>query len=180
MSGLVRIATGVLVGVLLLGPAEARSDWVRDQLYVTLREGPALNHPRVGTLSSGDQVRTLASRDDWTQVKTSEGLSGWMPTKYLQKAAPAVHQLPGIKRELEQARKKISGLQEKVDADAQKLGEFEALQARVLELEEENVAIAGSSRWRILVAGGAIVLLGILIGALVPRARPDKTRRLRF
>ena len=180
MRRLARIGVGVLGLSLSLAPLDAAADWVRDQLFVTLRAGPGLDHTRLETLSSGDEVQKLSTREKWAQVETSKGLVGWIPSKYLQETRPAAHALQQAKQELGKAKQRVSGLEEQQKAQAGELAELETLRSKVAKLELDNAAMAGSSRWKMLVAGGAIVLLGMAIGAFVPRSRPDKTRRLRF
>lgn len=180
MSRVSRVASAALGLLLSLAPHDATGDWVRDQLYVALREGPGVDHVRVKTLSSGDEVRVLTARGEWTKVKTSEGSSGWVPSKYLQPTPPAAQALPQVKRELGKAQQRIAGLEKQLDAQTVALEEHETLRTEVAKLENENAAMAGSSRWRTLAAGGVIVLLGMAIGAFVPRSRPDRPRRLRL
>ena len=67
-----------------------------------------------------------------------------------------------------------------VSSLAEETPSLETLREELAKIQKENAAMTSSSRWRMLVAGGAIVLLGIAIGAFAPRSRPDKTRRLRF
>lgn len=180
MNRLVRVAAGTLGLVLSLIPLNAEADWVRDQLYVTLREGPGLDHTRLETLASGDQVRTLTRRAEWAKVKTSEGVVGWIPSKYLQKTPPAAQTLQQEKLKLGKAEERVAGLEARLKTQTGKLAELETLREELAKIQKENAAMTSSSRWRMLVAGGAIVLLGIAIGAFAPRSRPDKTRRLRF
>ena len=47
-------------------------------------------------------------------------------------------------------------------------------------VEADHAAIARSDRVLTLIAGGGIIGVGMLIGAVLPRGRSDKSRRLRF
>jgi SH3 domain protein len=172
-------ASALLLGTLLV-PFGAGADYVRDELRVILRAGPGTQHARVAVLMSGDEVRSLGENKDWTRVRTADGSQGWIPSKYLRSSPPPVRELPRVEAELGQALEKITGLEERLGEQTRELVELEALRARVADLEAQNTVLARSSYWRTLIAGGAIVLLGMLIGALLPKSRPERPRRLRF
>ena len=49
---------------------------------VSLREGPGLDFPRVGTLYTGDVVSHLDTDDDWYLIVDSAGTEGWVSSRY--------------------------------------------------------------------------------------------------
>ena len=180
MTGLVFQWTRALCLFLCLSPFAAGADWIRDELYLILRDGPGLDNAKLETLSSGDQVRVLKTDGEWANVKTKDGLAGGVPSKYLEKTLPAVLALPKAHSDLEKARSKITELDDKLALQTEQLEELETIRARANELEADHAAIARSDRVLTLIAGGGIIVVGMLIGAVLPRGRSDKSRRLRF
>ena len=50
----------------------------------------------------------------------------------------------------------------------------------VKKLESDNVRLSNSTRWKDFASGGTIVLIGMLIGSLLPRGGRQRTRRLKL
>ena len=173
--------TVVAILVLALGaPAFAATMYVRDELRINMRAGPGVEYRIVKLLRSGDRVNQREAKGDWALVKSPEGEEGWVPIGYLVKEAPPSIALPGVQARLQGARDRLSELETKLSEQEQVSLEAEALRARVMTLEAKNARLTEASRWQELTAGGAIVLIGILIGALIPRGGRQRTRRVRL
>ncbi|MGM0476360.1 MAG: TIGR04211 family SH3 domain-containing protein [Pseudomonadota bacterium] len=106
----VRQLPRLLVTALLLllagQPALAETtQWVRDVLYVTLRDGPGSQHPVIATLQTGDAVEILEEGDEgnYARVRTDNDLEGWIQQQYLTDERIAAHQLEEAERAAEQA-----------------------------------------------------------------------------
>ena len=168
--------------VLALGaPAFAATMYVRDELRINMRAGPGLEYRIVKLLRSGDRVDQKEAKEDWALVTASEGEEGWVPIGYLVKEAPPSIALPGVQARLKGARDRVSELEAKLGDQEQVSAEAEALRARIQTLEAKNARLTEASRWQELTAGGAIVLIGILIGSLIPRGGSRQhTRRVRL
>ncbi|WP_079909446.1 N-acetylmuramoyl-L-alanine amidase [Paenibacillus sp. 32352] len=52
-----------------------------------MRKGPGTQHAVVSVLSSGHSLSVLDSSQDWVQVRTAEGATGWVMGKYVGKAS---------------------------------------------------------------------------------------------
>ena len=81
-------------------PGLARGDYVRDELRINMRTGPGTQYRILKALASGDKVSRLDSSGDWIQVRTPEGLEGWVPGGYLSPEPPASLALPTSPRHL--------------------------------------------------------------------------------
>lgn len=65
--------------------AQAQDRYISDSLYVPLRKGPTNQHTILHRgLKSGTQLRFISEADGWSQVETSSGKQGWVPSRYLQ------------------------------------------------------------------------------------------------
>jgi SH3 domain protein len=153
---------------------------VRDELRINMRAGPGLQYRIVKVLNSGDEVARLGAREDWVHVRASDGGDGWVPSGYLTKEPPPSVTLPRLESRLERAQARVRELEETLASQQEALGELQAAKSRAEELEVENIRLSGSTRWKELAAGGAIVLVGMLIGSLLAKANKPRGRRVKL
>jgi SH3 domain protein len=171
--------TRILIAIALAAtPLAARGDFIKDEVYVHLRAGPGLQYKILKTLKSGDEARKLAETDEWIQVQLTggEAASGWIPTGYLMAQAPASIALPKLQVEIEQARAKIEELNAQIAKQAEAIADIEALRKRSSELENENARLSAAATWKNMATGVGIMLLGALIGLVIPRGGVSRTR----
>ena len=128
--------------------AQAETVYISDELTVPLRSGPS-NAYRIlhRGLPSGTQLEVLSRDADsgFTQIRTTRGTEGWIPTQYLVTQPIAKAQLVAAKRELEQLRSRLarheqqltSLNEEKTSADRSNSD----LQGQVTRLERELAEI---------------------------------------
>ena len=162
--------------VLALVPLAAEADYVRDEVVVYLRAGPGLEYKILKALKSGDVVKRLSETDEWIQAQTSEGQTGWLPTGYLSAEPPPSVALPQVQAQLSQAHGRIDELEKKLASQGQAMGELDSLRQRSSELENENARLSVSSTWKNMATGVAILLLGALVGLVIPRGGVSRTR----
>jgi SH3 domain protein len=173
-------AAAALIGLLALGgPVGVRADFVRDEIRVNMRTGAGLRYRILKVLKSGDEVTKLGETEDWVRIR-HEGQEGWIPTGYLSRKQPAAAVLPAVEEKLGSAEGKIEELSTQLAAQAQAVQELESLRARVEELQTSNARLSSESTWKTLAAGGGIVILGILIGLLIPKGRNPRSTRIRL
>ena len=208
-----------LLGVCLLftfmGNAAADTRYVSDDLGITLRTGQSTQYQVLRTVNSGTPLEVLETNEDsgYTQVRTSDGIEGWVLSRYLMDH-------PGAQEQLANATKKISRLQEanknlqtqlnatsgdknslskaKDDLTAEnnklqmELNHIRKTAASALAIESENKRLS-NERSRLetelqaaqqesitlkdrrdrewFVRGAGVVILGILIGLILPKMR---------
>jgi SH3 domain protein len=169
-----------LVAALLVVTPAARADWVDGELRVFMRSGAGLEYRILRALKSGDSITRLGSDGEWSRVRASDGLEGFIETVYVSREMPAALELPKARERLAAAEKRAAELEQSLAEQTQKLAELDATRARALELETENARLQGGARWRELLAGAAIVLFGLLIGAVLPRGGAARARRLKL
>jgi SH3 domain protein len=164
---------------LMVGATPALAEYVKDEVRINMRTGPGLQFRITHVLKSGDRVRIVSRRDDWTQVAAG-GEEGWIPAGYLTVKEPAAVAVPALEAKLVEAQEQISTLEARLAEQAEAIGEIESLRTRNAELESSNAELAAGSRWRVLLAGAAIVLIGMLVGALGPRLAAGRQRRIKL
>jgi SH3 domain protein len=204
----------LVLGLLLAGssvfciPAPAATLYVSDQFTVPLRRGPSNSHRILHAgLPSGTPLEVLGTDDaaGFTQVRTSNGTEGWIPTQYLSSQPVARDRLAAADRRVASLEAQVKSLRQS-DGRANDLAkQNEKLQTELAEIRrisatsianhEENTQLKASNetlqkqvtqltervrqlernvmlKW--LLAGGGLVLLGLLIGAWI-KSRPKRS-----
>lgn len=65
-------------------PASAETRFISDELRVPLRKSPCSNCAILHKgLPAGTQLTFVSSENEWAQVTTKDGLTGWLPQQYL-------------------------------------------------------------------------------------------------
>lgn len=134
MNPFLRAALAAVL-VLVTSTAFAATRYVTDELRVGVRTGAGTQYRIIEVLDSGMQVETLQSEGDWSQVRTPQGNTGWMPTQYLVEQPVAADRLRSARAELESARERIAELEEEL---AQARSEAESARERVESLSTEK------------------------------------------
>lgn len=137
----------------------AETAYVDDLLKITLRTGQGTSHQILRMLNSGTQLEVLEEGDQYTRVRTSDGLEGWVLSQYLTKtpiardrlvqAEKRLAKLKGDNQQLQQALEElrqekgsVEKEQQSLSAETEKLSqELEHLRevsARPIELDRQN------------------------------------------
>jgi len=151
------VVTALLLMIASAAIAETR--YVDDHLIITMRTGKANTYQILRTIPSGTLLEVLKEEGDYSQVRTPDGVEGWVLTQYLTKMpiarvrlAKAEKQLDRLRQEKQQLEQKLVSLQEEkstLDKEHTNLGnETEQLRneldnlrkvaARPVELAEQN------------------------------------------
>ncbi|WP_342348954.1 TIGR04211 family SH3 domain-containing protein [uncultured Nitrospira sp.] len=194
-------------------------NYISDVVTVPLRSGPTNGHRILHRgLPSGTQLTILGTDEEagFTQVRTNDGMEGWVTSQYLieepiarVKLAAAEKRLQSLKAEIDkerEARVSIQAVHKETDANnrtlnsqaqslAKELAELKRISgdsinehARNIELVQQNTRLAAQVeeqsnkamqleenlqlKW--LLYGGALVLIGLVIGVVL-KARPRQT-----
>lgn len=80
----------LLISILLLSTLNATSAiaetlYIKDVLYISMRDGPGNQYKQIKTMKSGSVLKKLEVSDDekFIKVSTKSGLEGWIPSQYL-------------------------------------------------------------------------------------------------
>lgn len=111
----------IALGLLLLGlsvasvSASAATLYVSDELTVPLRRGPSNTHKILHKgLPSGTPLEVLGedAAAGFTQVRTSNGTEGWVPTQYLSEQPIARDRLAAANRRVESLQAQLKTLRD--------------------------------------------------------------------
>jgi SH3 domain protein len=109
----------LVLGLLLAGssvvcvPALAATMYISDQFTVPLRRGPSNSHRILHQgLPSGTALEVLGTDDaaGFTQVRTSNGTEGWIPTQYLSSQPIARDRLAAADRRVDPLEAQVKSL----------------------------------------------------------------------
>lgn len=128
-----------------------KTGYVTDQLFLTLRTGPGRDNDIINRLKSNDSVRIISEQDDFFEVKTAQGETGWVEKQYIVFEAPEPLLIDRMKQSIDTLQEKINALEEQnrtliqTHDDTQKESELKisSLEAELAQaLKEKNEAIS--------------------------------------
>jgi SH3-like domain-containing protein len=142
--------------------AAGATAYVSDELVLNVYAEENNQGQRLATLHSGASVDTLSVNGDYTQVRLSDGTTGWVKSAFLTAKEPASIRVKQLEEELERTRATSPGL-----AEAAARSQIDQL-SRELALKQAqldaNPTIAPNSLPKVAtpvqvaVAGGALLL----------------------
>jgi hypothetical protein len=90
----------------------AATAYVSDELVLGVYAEANNQGQRLATLHSGASVETLTQNGDFTQVRLSDGTTGWVKSAFLTTKEPAVVRVKQLEEELDQSRATTPALAE--------------------------------------------------------------------
>ena len=90
----------------------AATAYVSDELVLGVYAEQNNQGQRLATLHSGTSVETLAQNADFTQVRLSDGTTGWVKSAFLTTNEPAVVRIKQLQEELDRSRATTPALAE--------------------------------------------------------------------
>ncbi|MEQ7870684.1 TIGR04211 family SH3 domain-containing protein [Chromohalobacter israelensis] len=178
--------------------AEAQH-WVSDQLPTYVRSGPTDGYRIVGTLDSGEPVTLLERQNDYSRVRSQDGDTVWIPSRYLQDTPSARSRLPELQTRVDELTSELDGINQEweqrvadmkttLDERGQRIEELEARNAELnsaygeaqetvrglearLDTQEQDLLM------RYFMYGAGVAGAGLLVGLIVPHLPRRRKRR---
>lgn len=186
------MSSRLLSGVLLLtmaGTVAAKSVYVNDTLRVGLRTEPSTSAAPVGVVKTGMKLELLERGEEYSQVRTKKGQTGWIKNIYVVDKPPAGIQLQKVQKKQAALQAKIKELKEsktlletanrtlneKLDAMSSERSRWQLEQARQ---QVELDALSGSSNQWIWWLFGLLLTTGAGFFSGISWYRHYVTRRL--
>jgi hypothetical protein len=116
----------------------AATAYVSDELVLGVYSEENNQGQRLATLHSGTSLETLAQSGDFTQVRLSDGTTGWVKTAFLTPLEPAVVRVKHLEEELDRIRATTPAL-----AEAAARSEVERLKQELAARQSELAAARG-------------------------------------
>ena len=224
--------TSTTLGLIMLITASvfAKTQYITDELRVSIREGQGNQHKSLKVLTSGTAVTILEETETgYTKVSLEDGTEGWVRSQYLSEEPVAADRLlktqsrlESVEKKLKTTRKQLKDLKKEqkqlkselttTRANLDKItSEFTDLQRiaknpkkahdEKLRMEEQNTQlrtdleqiraeldlvkqrsqiVQDRSQRNWFLAGAGVVILGMLIGLIIPKLRFQKKARWDF
>ncbi|MCP3875716.1 MAG: TIGR04211 family SH3 domain-containing protein [Desulfobacteraceae bacterium] len=90
----------------------AEDIYVTGVTNITMRTGPGVEHKIVAMLISGTKLKIVQYENDWSQVKTNKGKSGWVLSRFLTQKVPAALVVEKLKNDNLDLMSKLEALEE--------------------------------------------------------------------
>jgi hypothetical protein len=116
----------------------AATAYVSDELVLGVYAEENNQGQRLATLHSGTSVETLAQSGEFTQVRLSDGTTGWVKAAFLTSTEPAVVRVKHLEEELDRIRATTPAL-----AEAAARSEVERLKQELAARQSELAAARG-------------------------------------
>ena len=187
-------AIGIRIAILRIAivgaalPCVAAADdpaWVRGEVRVNFRASPLPAAPPIGVVKTGDAVSVVERKAGWARIQLPNGSGGWLPESFLDSQPPPAQHAETMESELTSLRQQLATVTRERDELREQNAQVGASQAEreaaVRQLTEENRDLRAGERWPYLITGGAILGVGMLVGALVARSSGRRSSpRIRF
>lgn len=133
-----KILTVLFLSFLVTTAIAEEIRYVSDKLIITIRTGPSIQNKIVRKIESGARVEVFDTADDgkYAQIRTQNGVEGWVLSQYLTEEPVAAQRLERAEKKLGQAQEKASQLGSKINA----------LNNQIKELKAENEKLSKNSR----------------------------------
>jgi hypothetical protein len=146
--------------LLALPAARAGTAYVSDELVLGVYAEQNGQGQRLATLHSGASVETLAVNGEFTQVRLSDGIAGWVKSAYLTTEEPATVRVKQLQEELDRSRATTPAL-----AEAAARSELEQLKSALKDKQAELDALRAAPPVGLMAAISAAVAAHRWMGA---------------
>jgi SH3 domain protein len=184
----------VLVSTLVHAQSDGRTQYITDDIDVTLRDGARNDAAAIGSVRSGESVVVLHSLGpaSFARIRKSDGTVGWITARYLSDEPAARTKLNDLQSRLDEANARIRTLDNELKQAQQQIEKAKpALELarenddlrRSLQLAQQQSDAAQSrydverARRRTLVTGASLVGGGVLLGLILPWLGATRRRR---
>lgn len=69
--------------VLFSTVVQAETMYIGDNMRITVRTGPGIDHKIIAMIKSGERVEMLKPEEEWSLVQTANGKEGWVLSRFL-------------------------------------------------------------------------------------------------
>jgi SH3 domain protein len=177
-----------------LAAPEGKVYYITDQVTATMREAPRMEAAAKRNLRSGTHIYVLESLgpDSFARVRTTDGVEGWIPSRYISSDPAASERLQPLQVELAQSKERVKALEKDLaqtrDALAkaapalQMAEENEKLKQQLAQKDQEGAALQEryseeEARRKTLMVGAALIGGGIVAGLILPALLRGSRRR---
>jgi hypothetical protein len=185
-----------LLLTLAAAPGMAATAYVTDELILGVFSDQNGQGQRLATLHSGAALETLGVNGDFTEVRLSDGASGWVKTAYLTTQEPATLRVKRLEEELDRSRATTPAQAEGAARNevlqlkqvlADKQTELDALKSAggrasstgtvVASIAPQGLAMGAAPAWSLAAACALALACGFWLGYAMLAPHPPEVRR---
>jgi SH3 domain protein len=175
--------------------AAEKTQYIDDEISVTVRDAPRNDAGYLGVVRSGDRVTVLESLgpESFARVRTDSGTEGWITARFLSDDPAAKDQLgstqqalntaEGRIKELEQALSQAQGSLDKARPALELAQDNDRLKGEIAELQRASEEVKAryneqKARRKTMLTSAGLVGVGVLCGLILPwLGRTGRRRR---
>ncbi len=116
----------------------AKDIYVSGVTKITMRTGPGTTHKIVAMLTSGTRLGVVEYNQDWSEVKTQDGKTGWVLTRFLTEEVPKALVVEQLKTENARLESDLADAKEKLAALKNRNNELTEIEARYKKLKDAS------------------------------------------
>ncbi len=160
--------------------AFADSVYVSDTLRVGVRSEPDNQVAPIGVVTTGMKLEVLERKNGYIQIRTPQGLTGWIKDIYVIKNAPAVIQLKQQKKQQLKLNEQIKTLQqanqvleeanrvlnEKIRQLEDERARLQLQQAQLQAMQPSPISAGGNPEWIWWLAGFVLLTVAAFVGGV--------------
>jgi SH3 domain protein len=151
MHMMTKIGISALLGLLLAAASSlAETQYVTQNLTITLRTGPGTDRKIIAFPGAGDPLEVVTPGDEYSEVRTRGGKQGFVLTRYLTQREPPDRVLARLKQQYDQVQQKYESLRQRssqLSGSNQDLsGELAATKSALEKLTAEHETLKRESK----------------------------------
>ena len=89
------------------GIVDAKTQYVSDQLLITMREGKGNEYKIIKMLTAGTPLEIIQEGPNYLKVRTQDGQEGWVLTQYITPETPKTEIIARLEKEVDQFKKTL-------------------------------------------------------------------------
>jgi SH3 domain protein len=89
------------------GTADAKTQYVSDQLLITMREGQGNEFKIIQMLVAGTPLEIMEESQNYLKVRTKDGREGWVLKQYITSETPKTEIIAGLKKEIDRLKTQL-------------------------------------------------------------------------
>jgi SH3 domain protein len=90
-----------------VGTADAKTQYVSDQLIITMREGQGNEFKIIQMLVAATPLEILEDSQNYLKVRTKEGREGWVLKQYITSETPKTEIIAGMKKQIDRLKTEL-------------------------------------------------------------------------
>ena len=120
------------------GPAFSEDMYVANVTEISLRTGPSVDNKIIAMLKTGSRLEIIEHKTDWSQVRTADGKSGWVLSRFITPKKPEILLFDELKEKNQALLSKIAQLEEENKTLTVKIASLVELEGKYNKLQQDS------------------------------------------